>query len=219
MANYDEIVNYKSKTILDTGVLKNNLGLNTNDELETAERMITNYKLAKLYLQSTEIKFTVDYYLNIHKELFEDVYPFAGNIRSEVIEKAIPFCLPTLIYQNLKQTLDKANILSNKITDEEDFVDIIAYLYSELDIIHPFMEGNGRTEREFLRQYVNYVNSKIDFGEYELDYSRIPFEQKEGLINAIVYADTTCELGPLKEYIKMILVNKNLEYSETQRQK
>lgn len=219
MGKYEQIVNYKSESELINGVLKNKYGLTSQEELDAAERMVTNYKLAKLYLQPTELEFTVDYYLNIHKTLFEDVYPFAGNIRSEVIEKAIPFCLPNLIYQNLKDTLNKARILANKITTEEDFIEVIAYLYSELDIIHPFREGNGRTEREFLRQYVNYVNEKIDFGEYELDYSRISINEKDGLIHAIIVADATCELESLKEYIRIMLVNKQLQLDEMPKQK
>lgn len=219
MANYENIINYKSNSELENGVLKNKLGLKNSDELEIAERMVTNYKLAKLYLQPTELEFTVDYYLSIHKTLFEDVYPFAGNIRSEVIEKRIPFCLPTLIYQNLKEILNKARILANKIENEEDFIEVLAYLYSELDIIHPFREGNGRTEREFLRQYVNYVNEKIDFGKYELDYSRISTNQKDGLLHAIIVADATCELESLKEYIRIMLVNKQLQLDEIPKQK
>lgn len=218
MASYENIINYKSKSE-ENGVLKNKLGLKDNDELETAERMLTNYKLAKLYLEKTEIEFTVDYYLNIHKTLFEDIYPFAGNIRSEVIEKSIPFCLPKLIYQNLKDTLNKARLLAKNIKTEEELVEVIAYLYSELDIIHPFREGNGRTEREFLRQYVNYVNKKIDFGEYELDYSRITAEQKDGLIHAVILADATCELESLKEYIQIMLISKKIQIDEIPKQK
>lgn len=219
MGKYEQIVNYKPESELINGVLKNKYGLTSQEELDAAERMVTNYKLAKLYLQPTELEFTVDYYLNIHKTLFEDVYPFAGNIRSEVIEKAIPFCLPNLIYQNLKETLNKARILANKITTEEDFIEVIAYLYSELDIIHPFREGNGRTEREFLRQYVNYVNEKIDFGEYELDYSRISINGKDDLIHAIIVADATCELESLKGYIRIMLVNNQLQLDEMPKQK
>ena len=55
MASYDDIVNYKSKTNLDNGVLINKLGLENAEELEKAERMLTNYKLAKLYLEEQQI--------------------------------------------------------------------------------------------------------------------------------------------------------------------
>lgn len=210
MGKYEKIVNYKSEAELINGVLKNKFGLMSQEELDRAERVLTNYKLAKLYLEENEIKFTVDYYLRIHKTLFEDIYPFAGTIRSDVIEKTIPFCLPNLIYENLVKILRKAEILSNRITNEGELVDAIAYIYSELDIIHPFREGNGRVEREFLRQYVEHINKNITFGEYVLDYSQISSDEKDDLIRAIIIADATCDLEPLKNYIKMILVNKNL---------
>ena len=118
-----------------------------------------------------------------------------------------------------KRYFNKARLLANNIKTEEEFIEVIAYLYSELDVIHPFREGNGRTEREFLRQYVNYVNKKIDFGKYELDYSRISIEQKDGLIQAIILADATCELESLKEYIKIMLVNKELQFDEISKQR
>lgn len=214
MGKYEQIVNYKSESELINGVLKNKYGLTSQEELDAAERVLTNYKLAKLYLEENQIKFTVDYYLEIHKTLFADIYPFAGNIRSEVIEKAIPFCLPNLIYENLVRTLRKAEMLSNRITNENELVEAIAYIYSELDIIHPFREGNGRTEREFLRQYVEHINKNITFGEYELDYSLIPSNEKDDLIRAIIIADATCNLEPLKHYIKMLLVNKKIELND-----
>ena len=75
-----------------------------------------------------------------------------------------------------------------------------------MDVIHPFREGNGRTLREFLRQYVLKINSIIDFGEYELDYDNIT--DKEGYMMAIRIADTTCNIESLKEYFRPCLVNK-----------
>lgn len=211
MARYEDILNYKSTAELENGLLKNNCGLENNEELEKVERVITNYKLAKLYLNQTEMKFTVDYYLNIHKILFEDIYPFAGQIRDEVIEKNIPFCLPNFIYFNLKDTLEKARKLVIRINNEEKLVDVLTYLYSELDIIHPFREGNGRVEREFLRQYVNYVSQYISFGKYSLDYSNISANEKDGLIQALTIAGATCELDPLKEYLRKMIVRTDIE--------
>ena len=66
MGKYEKIVNYKSNSELDNGVLKNKLEITSQEELDAAERMLTNYKLAKLYLQENEISFTADYYLGIH---------------------------------------------------------------------------------------------------------------------------------------------------------
>lgn len=204
MPSYEEIISYKSKSDVN-GVLKNNLNINDKEKLDEVERVLTSYRMAELFLNNNELEFSVDYYLKIHEYLFKDIYPFAGKIRNEVIEKRIPFCLPEFIYDNLKQTLLKAEKLATKVTNEEELIDVIAYLYSELDIIHPFREGNGRTEREFLREYVEYVNKYINFGTYKMDYTFIG-EEKENFINALVIADASCDTTLLKEYIRKTLV-------------
>lgn len=209
MARLNEALNYSSKYTNENGVLQNNLNIDNLEELERVERVMTGFKLANLYLNPGIQTFDVTHYLGIHKYLFEDIYSFAGQIRSENINKRIPFCLPNLIYENLVSTLKKAQIMSKKIASEEDLIDFIAYFYSELDIIHPFREGNGRTEREFLRQYVEKINETISFGKYELDYDQI--EDKDAFINSVVIADATCDLTYLKEFIKKILVNTNLK--------
>lgn len=203
MTRIDQVLNYKSEYIED-GVLKNKLNITNIEELEKMERMMTSYKLANLYLNPGNQTFDVNHYLNIHKYLFEDIYDFAGQIRSENINKVVPFCVPELIYENLKATLDKARRQVKSITNEEQLIDFITYYYSELDIIHPFREGNGRCEREFLRQYVEKINEMIDFGPYKLDYSLI--ENKDEFIKAVIIADAYCELNPLKEFIKKIVV-------------
>lgn len=207
MARLNEVLNYNSQYTNEKGVLENNLNIDDPIELERVERLMTGFKLANLYLNPGKQSFDVDHYLGIHKYLFEDIYPFAGQIRSENINKRIPFCLPNFIHENLVNTLKKARIMAERITNEEELMNFITYFYSELDIIHPFREGNGRTEREFLRQYVEKINETISFGTYYLDYNQI--ENREDFINAIIIADATCDLTYLKEFIRKILVNSN----------
>lgn len=208
MLSYEEIINYETKN-KKNGVLNNNLNINDQDELNRAERLITSYRLAEMFLDNNNLEFTVDYYLKIHEYLFKDIYPFAGQIMDEIIEKRIPFCLPHLIYFNLNKLLLKAEKLSQKINDENQLIDIITYVYSELDIIHPFLEGNGRTEREFIRQYVDYINNFINFGKYKVDYTLIE-NDKDGFIEAVVAADALCDLTKLREYMKSIIVNEKI---------
>lgn len=206
MARLDDVLNYDSKYIDENNILKNKINATTLIELEKQERIITNYKLAELYMRENNGNFDVQHYLNIHKFLFEDIYDFAGEIRSENIAKTIPFCLPNLIYSNLKNTLENAKRDSLRITNEEELIEFLADYYAQIDIIHPFREGNGRCEREFFRQYVLEINKKINFGEYELDYSNI--DNKDNFIKAVIIADATCDLTLLKEYMRAILVKK-----------
>ena len=209
MSGYDKIVNYKSHSEID-GVIINKLGIKDPIELEKQERIITSTKLGLIYMRENNFKFSIEYYLNIHKEIFEDIYPFAGCIRDEIIEKRIPFCLPEYIYDNLEYVLKKAEIDAYKIKNRDDLLDYLCNLYSNLDIIHPFREGNGRTEREFIRECVEYLNSIIDFGCYEINYNSA-LQNKKSFINAIIIADARCDMTYLKKFMDIMIVEKEKE--------
>ena len=200
----DEVLDYTPKSVVN-GVLVNKLNIKDSEELERVEREITALKLAKLYLNPGKQTFDVEHYLSIHKFLFEDIYDFAGEIRDEVIAKQIPFCLPQFIYDNLNQTLRDAQKNISKITDRTKLVQFLAVLYSDLDITHPFREGNGRVEREFLRQYVIEICRQNNLEEYVLDYSLI--EDKEAFIQAVIVADAACNTTYLEQFIDKILVS------------
>ena len=73
-------------------------------------------------------------------------------------------------------------------------------------MIHPFREGNGRTEREFIRQLIDYICKKNGLEPYELDYKLI--KSREEYINAIIRADALCQYGDLMALFDSILVVK-----------
>lgn len=182
----NEVLNYESK-YEKGGVLDNKLGIENDSSLNKAERMITSFKLAKLYLNPGKQSFDIEHYLSIHKFLFEDIYPFAGEIRDENISKSIPFCRPEFIAQELKRVLKIAMKLVPTITSREKLLKYVTELYSDLDVIHPFREGNGRTEREFMRQLIDYICQKNNLEPYNLDYSAI--KDRDKYIDAVVKAD------------------------------
>lgn len=200
-----DLFNYKSK-YLENGVLINKLNLTNEEDLNKAERMITSYKLAKLYLQPGNQTFDVNHYLSIHKFLFEDIYDFAGEIRNESISKQIPFCLPNFIFQELTRVLKNANLKAKTIDSREKLLAFITEFYSDLDIIHPFREGNGRTEREYVRQFMDYVCKLNNLEPYYLDYSAIT--NQEDYINAVIKADALLDYSDLMMLFDSILVVK-----------
>lgn len=207
----NNLLNYESKYSLPNGTLKNELGITDNDELERIERLITTFRLAKLYLNPSlslgdDIKpFSLEHYLNIHKYLFNGIYPFAGEIRDEVIKKSYAFCLPERIYDNLKNTIDNMRKISRRVSNRKDLVDFITYYYSVLNIIHPFREGNGRCEREFLRQYISYICENNLDDEYYLDFNLIT--DKKEFADAIVNADIGLDNKSLRNIFDNILVS------------
>lgn len=199
-------LNYKSKYTVDEDdkVLRNKLGIWDEDSLNEAERMITSYKLAKLYLDTGAQTFDEKHLKSIHKFLFEDIYPFAGEFRKENISKRITFCLVQFIEPELDRTLKNAIKMVPKLVDRDTLLKFITELYSDLDMIHPFREGNGRTEREFIRQYIDFVCKKNDLPPYYLDYNLI--EDREAYIDAIVKADALCSYGDLMALFDRILL-------------
>ena len=212
----DEILNYKSKDE-DDGVLRNKLGIKDQESLSKAERMITSYKLAKLYLDPGEQTFDVKHYLSIHKFLFEDIYYFAGEIRTENIAKRIPFCVPDFIFSELTRVLKNARDNIYKIDSRDKLLRFIVELYAEIDIIHPFREGNGRVEREFIRQLMEYICKVNCLDNYYLDYSLIT--DRNAYIDAVVKADALLDYKDLLLLFDSIMVvrEKTVDYSAKKR--
>lgn len=99
--------------------------------------------------------FDLGHLRKIHYFLFRDVYPWAGEFRLVDMSKpgGTPFGRPEFIEQNVRDILAELqteDFLSG--LSEDGFADRAAYFWGEINAIHAFREGNGRTQREFLRQ-------------------------------------------------------------------
>lgn len=160
-----------------TNVLINKLNIENEKELMKYEAKITAAKLLDLRQRGITGKFDIKHIIEIHKYLFEDLYSFAGKFRSENIAKG-SFRFAGWEYidiqlVNLLESLKKENYLQG--LDREEFVKRLAYYMSELNVLHPFREGNGRTIREFIRQLSlknNYIfNLKNERPQDVLDAS------------------------------------------------
>ena len=153
----------------DSNVLKNKLNIRDNKLLKTAEEEITLIKQMELLKNPIKGNFSKTHLMNIHKFIFEDIYPFAGKIRREQISKAdTMFYPPNLIDRELDKVFAKIkekNML--KETDEEKVFDNLAYVMAELNIIHPFREGNGRTIREFIRLMAKRMGYDLNWGNVD----------------------------------------------------
>ena len=156
----------------DTKVLKNKLNIRDNTVLKTAEEEITLIKQMELLKNSLKGNFTKSHLMNIHKFIFEDIYPFAGKIRREKISKAdTMFYPPELIDRELDKLFTK--IKEDKMLKEasgEKFFDNMAYIMAELNIIHPFREGNGRTIREFVRLMAKHRGYNLNWGKVDKEF-------------------------------------------------
>ena len=168
-----------------TDILINKLEIKDIKKLQTYEAKITAAKLLGLRKQGITGEFDIKHLKQIHKYLFEDIYFFAGEFREENISKG-EFRFAQFQYieselENLLDKLKKENYLQG--LNKEELANRLAFYLSELNVLHPFREGNGRTNREFIRQLA------LKNG-YKLSLNKVPAKQiLEASIESIV--DTT----------------------------
>ena len=145
-----------------SNVLINKLEIKDIDLLQKYEAKITAAKLLSLRQKGIIGNFDIQHVKDIHFYLFEDIYPFAGKFRTENIGKGVfrfaewQYIEPEL--NKLLKKLEAENYLSN--LDKNNMAQRLAYYMSELNVLHPFREGNGRTIREFIRELAlknNYI--------------------------------------------------------------
>ncbi len=160
-------------------ILENKLGLNNEIELAKEEERITKLKAIELFETGKLEEFEVGTFQGlsqIHKYLFEDIYEFAGIVRTENIAKN-NFRFASIMY--LEDALKNIDKMPQTNFDE------IVEKYVEMNIAHPFREGNGRSTRIWLdmilkKELGKVIDwSKIDKEDYLLAMERSPIKDTE----------------------------------------
>lgn len=155
-----------------TNVLKNKFGITDAATLRQVEADVTFKRLTELYANPIDGNFDTKHYQDIHRYLFGDIYDFAGVFRSVDMRKDFYFTTNREIENSLNAVLDEMHNDFLKCRTYQDFVIFLAEFYYDILTVHPFREGNGRTTREFLREFVDkYI------WDYKLKWSRMNREQ------------------------------------------
>lgn len=136
----------------ETGVFYNRFGITNADELEAAEAAAVAIRTYELRQSPLQGKFDLEHLQAIHKHLFQDVYEWAGQLRKLDISKgstrfANHLHLATAMNKITAQLIDDDHLLG---LEPAALADKCAYYMAELNALHPFREGNGRTQREFI---------------------------------------------------------------------
>ena len=152
-----------------TTVLRNLRGIRDPDEAATVEALATAKRLTELHEKPGKGRFDLEHLRAIHRALFQDVYDWAGEFRTVNIRRSgqFYFAYAEHIASTLTSTFDvlkRENHLAG--LDREQFSARAGYFMGELNAIHPFRDGNGRTQREFIRQLA--VRNGL-----QLDWSRV----------------------------------------------
>lgn len=153
----------------DTEVLINKLDIRDDDKLSEAEKVITDLSLDEIEFSSPP--YDLEYFQNIHRQLFGDIYEWAGEIRTLDISKGdTRFCNCQFIEQESKKNFDKlaqANYFIHY--DRNELIKAISDLYVEINVIHPFREGNGRAQRILFEHIITNTEFTLSLESIEQD--------------------------------------------------
>lgn len=183
-------------------MLDNKLNITDSAELARVEERISKRKAVELFEKHLLNTFEVGTFKGlqaIHKYLFEDIYPFAGQIRKVNIAKG-NFRFAPVMY--LEAALKGVDAMPQSTFDE------IIEKYVEMNIAHPFREGNGRSTRIWLdcilkRELGKVVDwSKVDKEDYLLAMERSPIKDVE--IKKLLQDALTDQINSRQVYMKGI---------------
>lgn len=184
----------------ETGILRNIVGARTKIALDEAEGDLSFARLVQLLDHPPTATGDLDELRAIHRHLFQDIYDWAGKVRTVDIRKSIeggePF-LPVSMINHAAAYVSAELRSDHNLRDmfRDRFIDRLAYHYDQLNYVHPFREGNGRVQRVFWNRVA------LDAG-WQLDWREV-----HGATNdrACRIASERRDLGPLREMFDQIV--------------
>lgn len=182
--------------------LENKLGIKNSAELARKEERISKKRAVELFENGMLEKLEAGKFqtlCEIHKYLFDDIYDFAGKIRTVNLSKGNFRFAPLMYLETAIKNVDKM---------PQNTFDEIVEKYVEMNIVHPFREGNGRSMRIWLdmmlkKQIGQVVDwSKIEKEDYLMAMERSPIKDIE--IKYILNAALTDQINDREIYMKGI---------------
>lgn len=154
-----------------TTVLVNRFGLQTQGELDAVEAALVTAKATQWENNPQCDTFDFAHYCAVHKYLFDDLYDWAGIPRTiDISKKGTKFCpvaeLPR-VSKAIFNRLAERRFLQG--LSREKFIAEIVDFYERTNELHPFREGNGRTQRTFLAQLTENAGHRLDFTAIDPD--------------------------------------------------
>lgn len=190
-------------------MLDNKLGITNEIELAKEEERITKLKALELFDTNKINEFEVGTYKglsSIHKYLFSDIYDFSGKVRNVNIAKGNFRFAPVMYLEEVLKKIDEM--------PQDNFDDIIKK-YVEMNVAHPFREGNGRSTRIWLdmilkKEIGKVIDwSKVNKEEYLLAMERSPIKDTE--IKILLENALTDKVNDREVYMKGIDVSYQYE--------
>lgn len=147
-------------------VLKNKFNIKDSKKLEVAEREYTSLAIAEIKVNPIRGDFDLKHLQDIHSHIFRDIYDWAGEIRTVNISKGTHF-------YNHMYIIDGAKTIFNELKKENYLIGLskdkiyerLGYYLSEINVLHPFREGNGRSQRVIIEYLAQAAGYNIDFSK------------------------------------------------------
>lgn len=176
-------------------VLENKLGITDPAELKQVESTIVTLRTSEILLKPPKGKMDYAYLKRLHAKLFSDIYTFAGQTRTVDIAKGgSTFCYVQFIEDEQQRIFARFAKEFTPGMDRDSFIEKLAFLSADLNALHPFREGNGRTIRLFLTLLARRHH-------FDLDFDAVDSEQ---MMQADILAFQG-DLQPLAELYQMIV--------------
>jgi cell filamentation protein len=188
------------------GVLRNVRGFRDQAQLDRFERRQTLKALIDLEMNPVRGDFDQAHLQAIHLRIFGNVYPWAGELRKVNLSRKASY--PFAVIQFMQRNLDKtfASLAAEghlKTLAAGAFVDRAAVYLGELNSLHPFRKGNGRAQREFIRELAAEAGHKLDWSRvtqkemYEASSLSHNLGKNGGLAAVIRRALLPVQTGPI----------------------
>ena len=154
-----------------SNVFRNRLGITDRAKLDAAEKRFATTRIAQLDRRRLVGRYDLDHLRAFHWTIFQDVYPWAGQLRTVLIVKAgAMFCLPHLIVPTAAEIFDRLAADEHlRGRPREGFLDGLTALLADVNALHPFREGNGRTQRAFLTQLARDAGYRLRWDVVDRD--------------------------------------------------
>ncbi|MDR2869023.1 MAG: Fic family protein [Deferribacteraceae bacterium] len=153
-----------SKYTMPSGVLINKLGITDAERLNIYEHTLSDARALELKDEPIKPSFDLKHLQCIHQYLFQDVYFWAGELRDVNIFKGNGFCDCRFIVSEADKIFTRlANDQYLRGLDIDAFSKKLAYYFGEINALHPFREGNGRTQRIFIAELAEQAGYWLDF--------------------------------------------------------
>ncbi|KAA9104508.1 Fic/DOC family protein [Microbacterium rhizomatis] len=158
------------------GVLVNHYNIRDAEQLDKAVNAIASVRWAAMSREPVPERFDVAQLQAIHRRLFDEIYPFAGQLRdvdAQAVSTGIPYSRPEFIpdqARSIDDGLRRDNYL--RALPHDQFVDRLAYHWGELTALHPMRDGNTRSQSAFVTQLAAAAGYRIDWGRVDVDAFR-----------------------------------------------